>query len=76
VVLERFEVPAGPVVLGIILGGRLEESLVQSLTKSNSLLAFFERPVAAGLGLLCIALWLTPLIAWIKGQCSGISESE
>ena len=47
VVLERFEVPAGPVVLGIILGGRLEEAFVQSLTKSDSLTAFFGRPIAA-----------------------------
>jgi putative tricarboxylic transport membrane protein len=66
VVLERFEVPAGPVVLGIILGSRLEEALVQCLTKSDSLSAFFGRPIAAGLGVLCIVLWLTPFIAWLK----------
>ncbi|MGZ0163537.1 MAG: tripartite tricarboxylate transporter permease, partial [Planctomycetales bacterium] len=66
VVLERFEVPAGPVVLGIILGGRLEEAFVQSLTKSDSLTAFFGRPIAAGLGVLCIVLWLTPLVSRIR----------
>lgn len=67
VVLERFEVPAGPVVLGIILGGRLEEAFVQSLTKSDSLTAFFGRPIAAGLGVLCIVLWLAPVISWMRG---------
>lgn len=66
VILERFEVPAGPVVLGIILGGRLEEALVQSLTKSDSITAFFGRPIAAGLGILCIALWAAPVIAWAR----------
>ena len=76
VVLERFEIPAGPVVLGIILGGRLEEALVQSLTKSESLTAFFGRPIAAGLGLLCIVLWLTPLITLILRKLRQTSESE
>jgi TctA family transporter len=65
-VLERFEFPLGPVVLGIILGPRLEETFVQNLTKSTSLLAFFERPIACGLGILCIALWASPLIFWAR----------
>lgn len=60
--LEKFSVPLGPVVLGIILGGRLEETFVQSLTKSDSLLAFFSRPIAAGLGTLCLVVWLWPLL--------------
>lgn len=62
-VLERFGVPLGPVVLGIILGPRLEETFVQSLTKSDSLTAFFSRPIAAGLGVLCIVVWLWPLVS-------------
>lgn len=71
VVLERFEVPAGPVVLGIILGGRLEEAFVQSLTKSDSLAAFFGRPIAAGLGVLCIVLWLAPIVSWLRRPRPG-----
>mgnify|MGYP003678692064 FL=1 len=71
VVLERFEVPAGPVVLGIILGGRLEEAFVQSLTKSDSLAAFFSRPIAAGLGVLCIAFWLAPLVSWLRRRAAA-----
>jgi putative tricarboxylic transport membrane protein len=63
--LERFQVPLGPVVLGIILGGRLEETFVQSLTKSDSLLAFFERPIAAMLGVTCVIVWLWPAAAFI-----------
>ena len=58
--LESFGVPLGPVVLGIILGGKVEQTFVQNLTKSDSLLAFFERPIAAGLGIACLALWLLP----------------
>ena len=77
-VLDRYHVPLGPVVLGIILGNPLEEAFVQNLTKtanlttSQSLWAFFERPVAAGLGVLCIVLWLTPVaVAIVHGLRSG-----
>jgi TctA family transporter len=66
-VLDRFRVPLGPVVLGIILGPPLEEAFVQNLTKSASLLAFFERPVAAGLGVLCLVVWLAPVVTWLAG---------
>jgi TctA family transporter len=61
-VLDRHGVPLGPVVLGIILGPGLEESFVQNLTKSSSLWAFFERPIAACLGGACIALWTLPIV--------------
>src|SRR5690606_20141743 len=64
-VLESNGVPLGPMVLGIILGGKLEETFVQNLTKSDSLPAFFERPMAAGLGVVCLLLWAAPLLAWI-----------
>ena len=61
--LERHAVPLGPVVLGIILGGPLEERFIQTLTGSDgSLLAFVERPVAAGLAVACLILWLVPLL--------------
>ena len=57
--LERFGVPLGPVVLGIILGAPLEERFIQILTAGGGdPLAFFGRPLAAVLGVLCIALWI------------------
>ena len=61
-VLERWSVPLGPVVLGIILGGPLEERFIQTLTGSDgSLAAFVSRPLAAGLGIACLALWASTL---------------
>jgi putative tricarboxylic transport membrane protein len=59
--LESCRVPLGPVVLGIILGGRLEEYFIQNLTKSDSFFDFFSRPLAGLLGSLTLILWLTPL---------------
>ncbi|HEY8551546.1 MAG TPA: tripartite tricarboxylate transporter permease, partial [Vicinamibacterales bacterium] len=62
--LERWGVPVGPVVLGIILGGPLEERFVQALTASQgSPVIFFSRPAAAILGILAIGVWLLPVIA-------------
>lgn len=66
-VLERRRVPLGPVVLGIILGGPLEERFIQAWTSGGgSLAVFFSRPVAAVLGLATLLLWLTPMAkaAW------------
>ena len=67
--LERKRVPLGPVVLGIILGGPLEEKFIQSLTSSDgSIAAFFSRPAAAVLGILCLALWVSPLLLRKKSR--------
>ncbi len=69
-VLEEYEIPLGPVVLGIILGGRLEESFVRILTKAEPIPAFSERPIAYLLGALCLSLWLTPLALAIYKRAS------
>ena len=59
-VLESRGVPLGPIVLGILLGGNVEETFVQNWTKSPNLLDFFSRPWAAALGSLTILVWLGP----------------
>jgi len=63
--LERSQVPVGPVVLGIILGGPLEERFIQAMTASQgSLTVFFARPSAALLGIAAIAVWALPLLSY------------
>ena len=60
-VLERRLVPLGPVVLGIILGGPLEERFIQTLTKSEgSVWEFVANPLGKVLGAICILVWLAP----------------
>jgi putative tricarboxylic transport membrane protein len=62
--LERWGVPVGPVVLGIILGGPLEERFIQAMTASGgSPTVFFARPAAAVLGVIALFVWLLPAIA-------------
>ena len=60
-VLEENGFPIAPAILGVVLGGMLEENFITSMIKSDgNLLAFFERPVAATLGALTLAAWFLP----------------
>jgi TctA family transporter len=62
-VLERRGVPLGPVVLGIILGGPLEERFLQTATGAGgSLLGFVNRPIAALLAASWVGLWISMLL--------------
>lgn len=60
--LERFKIPLGPVVLGLIMGGALEHRFIQSIAGSSDFFAFFSRPIAAILAAVCLALWVLPLL--------------
>jgi len=58
--------PVAPMILGVILGTMLEEHFITSMIKADGRwLAFFERPIAAALGVATVAVWLSALIrAW------------
>jgi TctA family transporter len=73
-VLERWGVPLGPVVLGIVLGGDLEERFIQSWTKSSSLLDLFGRPFAPGGRPWACALAALTLIVWIGPAILAVSR--
>ncbi|MDO6731289.1 tripartite tricarboxylate transporter permease [Marinovum sp. 2_MG-2023] len=59
--MERNGFPIAPVILGLVLGPVLERNFIMSMQIARGdLLAFFERPVACGLGLfVCAVLLLT-----------------
>jgi putative tricarboxylic transport membrane protein len=60
-VLEENGFPIAPAILGVVLGGMLEENFITSMIKSaGDLTAFFSRPVAATLGALTFAAWFAP----------------
>jgi TctA family transporter len=62
-VLEDNGFPVAPAILGVVLGGMLEENFITSMIKSDgNLLAFFDRPVAAALAGLTVAVWFLPLL--------------
>ncbi|MBK6006414.1 tripartite tricarboxylate transporter permease [Ramlibacter ginsenosidimutans] len=60
-VLEANRFPIAPAILGVVLGGMLEENFITSMIKSNGDLgAFFVRPIALGLALLTFLVWFAP----------------
>lgn len=59
--MEENGFPIAPAILGLVLGELIESNFITSMMKANGhLLAFFERPISAGLGLLTFAAW-----AWL-----------
>jgi putative tricarboxylic transport membrane protein len=64
-IMEENDIPIAPCILGIVLGGMLESNFVTTMIKADGdLLAFFYRPIAAGLGIFTILVWASPLIIW------------
>jgi TctA family transporter len=62
-ILEENDFPISPLILGVVLGGMLEENFVSSMIKANGdPVAFLSRPIAATLGALTIAIWFWPLV--------------
>lgn len=59
--MEENGIPIAPAILGIVLGGMVEFNFVTTMLKSKGdLIAFFDRPIAAVLGLITIAIWISP----------------
>ena len=64
--MEENGFPVAPAILGMLLGTMLEENFITSMIKSDgSWLAFVERPIAAGLALFTLVVWVgSGTMAW------------
>jgi putative tricarboxylic transport membrane protein len=61
--LEENHFPIAPAILGVVLGGMLEENFITSMIKADgNMLAFFSRPIAATLAVVTILVWLMPVV--------------
>ncbi len=61
-IMEENGFPIAPVILGIVLGVMVEDNFITSMIKSDgSFLAFFERPIAAVLGVTTLLIWFVPM---------------
>lgn len=61
-VLEKRNFAIAPIILGMVLGPLLEQNFITSMTISNgSLAGFFERPIAAVIGVATLAIWSAAL---------------
>jgi TctA family transporter len=66
-VLESFRYPLAPVILGIVLGPLVEDRFITSMQFSHGdLLGFFERPIAAVLGVITLSLWAFMLYGMVR----------
>ena len=66
-IMEENDIPIAPCILGIVLGPIVEARFISGMIRGDgSLLYFFERPIAAGLGLFVIAIWLLSLVGWLR----------
>ena len=73
--LEENGFPVAPAILGVVLGTMLEENFITSMIKSDGhLSAFFERPIAASLGAMTLAVWFLPLLLRRLRQLAGIGQ--
>jgi TctA family transporter len=72
-VLEDNGFPVAPAILGVVLGGMLEENFITSMIKSEGdPTAFFGRPVAATLGVLTLLVWLLPILLRRLRRLAGV----
>jgi putative tricarboxylic transport membrane protein len=76
--MKKFDYPAAPLVLALILGRMLEKNLGQSLMMANgSPMIFFSRTISAILLGLTLFLFVSPLILkWLKGKRPGLIIKE
>ena len=70
--MEENGFPVAPSILGLVLGGIIEENFMSSMMKSHGdMTVFFSRPMAAVLGVITIAIWFSPLILMLKRRYYG-----
>lgn len=76
-VMEQNGFPVAPAILGIVIGPLLEQNFITAMIKADgNLLAFFERPIAAGLGVFTIAIWLVPVAFWLLRRSGKIEPID
>jgi putative tricarboxylic transport membrane protein len=65
--MEENGFPVAPAILGMVLGAMLEEHFIRAMIRADgSFVAFFERPIAGGLGALTILIVVIPLIGIVR----------
>ncbi len=74
--MKRYDYPAAPVILGLILGGLLEEAMMQTSSISGGdFTIFLQRPIALVLFLVAALVILGPYIAKGVGGLTRRSDS-
>ncbi len=62
-ILEEKQFPIAPIILGIVIGPLVEQNFLTSMIiAEGDFLGFFERPIAAGLGIFTLLIWFAPML--------------
>ena len=62
-VLEENGFPIAPLILGVVLGNMVEFNFMTTMLKSKGdFVAFVDRPIAAVLALISVAIWISPIM--------------
>jgi len=71
--LEAHGFPVAPAILGMLLGGMLEEHFFRSMIKADGdWTMFVQRPISAGLALFTVSVWAWSLwYGWRKRQAAA-----
>lgn len=72
--MEEHGFPIAPAILGLVLGEMLEQNFMTSMIKADgAFIMFFERPIAATLGVVTLLIWGTMLWRGIRGRPATLS---
>ncbi|HVV79498.1 MAG TPA: tripartite tricarboxylate transporter permease [Pseudolabrys sp.] len=75
--MEEHGFPIAPAILGLVLGEMLEQNFMTSMIKADGdPLFFFERPIAAVLGIMTVLIWGTMIWRGIRGQKATMAPTE
>ena len=73
--MEEHGFPIAPAILGLVLGEMLEQNFMTSMIKADgALIVFFERPIAATLGVVTVLIWGAMLWRGVKGKPASLGE--
>ncbi|MEZ5844313.1 MAG: tripartite tricarboxylate transporter permease [Hyphomicrobiaceae bacterium] len=74
-IMEENDIPVAPAILALVLGKVIEFNLVTTLIKSDgNWLWLVNRPIAAGLALVTVAIWAVTLTALARPNRRSESE--
>lgn len=74
--MEEHGFPIAPAILGLVLGEMLEQNFMTSMIKADgAFIMFFERPIAATLGVMTLLIWGTMLWRGIRGRPTSLGEA-
>jgi putative tricarboxylic transport membrane protein len=75
--MREYDFPLAPVILGVVLGGRMEESFRQSMTMSQgNIYEFLDHPIVLGFLLASVAFLMLPVIMRRRGGPQTLVEDD